>query len=458
MAIVSLNGRRYAFGLKWQPFKGLPGVEQRAEAATMLRAQRARQGVIFDNAGRPVLGGLVGDARGRGTIFSAAVALAARDKRTLVVAGLGEGNFWICQAGGSTINPATDIIVPENVAKEEIRKLYTSLMSRGGDVAMYVTRDLTFDGAGLSAAERVSLEEIFAAPPPPNAELEQLGGRSRREIVIVAAASLFVVGALGHWALEWKDKRDAALAALRADQQRMNIQVDVGREREAAIDTAVLRSLQDDTKSPLPSSLIARCVAAADALGDYPGGWLSMSIRCDSVSPTATATLGLRSNDAATLGDPATLHSFARAYGASASVAPSLRDASVNVPLMALDDREPLAATSALPHMLEFQEHEGTALVQRARVLPSFTFAAGEFVIKKITFTEVDPATKQVQQSPVPDDRAYREATITIEAASLGDLPIAQLDAPHARLDRLEIFRTNAGRRFTATYRLFLGV
>lgn len=464
MISYSLKGRRYLFGLHWQPLKGMPGKTQRQEAAQLMRLEKAKFGVVHDAGGSMTLVGAArGTISGSGPLVSGALTLAARDTPCLLIARLANDVYWVCQAGKGNFAYDTDELVDAQAAVERIRFWFQrrQAMNLGpSEMPFYATPDAELQAPGLAQAERLELEQLFGGNPPPNALLQQLGGRSPKERIVLSTAAAAALLLLAKAGWDMRQARLQAAEELRQQQEALQLQVVQDNQREAAIQLAIAHALKQDTQTAAPTALLNACERAANDMGLMVGGWVVDTITCDLMTQRIETSLVARAGVPHAIGNPRSLEQASRALGMELAIGSALNLASLSAPI-ALEPRPALTDPAALPRWPTWQVETGTALVTRRRTVPGFVALVQDPTPRVITF--IDPAATNDPTAPatatVPEERAYREVTLTVDVRRPRDVPIAQLDAPNTRLTKIEIRRGSDGQRRTvATFTVLLGV
>ena len=466
-SIQQLRGTALAFGLRWRVLRDVEGGDTSAEVLELIGVGgNSRYGVRLNSVADQRAQAFVGFVqepvpRGASKAVSAAAWLAARSsaQQTLFVGEIAPSLTWIALINADgVVDAETDVVVATDAAPALADHVLNRVLRDAGmvPVSVIVGEAETVEAISLLRDNAVgysiaSLADVLSGPAPAGARIKLLNGVSRPtwiELAVTAAVFLLGAASWAGWSAYSAKKADeeAQAAAMASAQNALAAHT----ERERNMDAAVAAELLKDTATPVPSAIIAGCLALAERVGNQVAGWDVREVACDAAG---NSRVGWQ---------------LARGVGGTVSVLESavreVLDAGViqgDRPDQAVTQVKGVAAETLAPRAgltrQQLPRSGPFALVANA-TLQEFAFANGgrngltPAATKSIRFKDPTISDKSKQWQEVPPERSYKAGTATMNGDQLYQLNLAGslFDAPVYSVKTIKV-RPSADGRFPWT-------
>lgn len=443
-------GRALAIGcLRWEY---LPEIhpDYRVEVKVAAARHEAKIGCLYEpKSGKMGVGLLPPDAsREARSAYSAAVWLATVESRaTLYIEQMPSGRWWILAIDDrGNLDKRTDVILPTSQAVElidsildEARGMQSPLRVLQGSPQVPLTNLLE-----RAPREHLRLEELLTGAPPPEAKLAQIVGLTPAAYLAIAAAAVVAMAGVAGYSIMQRWRAEQALEQARRAAEAAQIEnARLASMTQIRIAEAVTRALDEDTRTAAPRAVIAGCLDAFHTVGQDVAGWAVDNLECDINGASARVTLvgqrlAQRGRPAA---DNAALLGATRANGWQPQIDSEQARAVFTVSRPAPPLRAGLKL-DALPIGTAVQEFVMPRFQRVAALGRGFSPQFHTPTERAITYA--DPAmdhdtSNPARFKPVPPERSYRVAKITISGDNAEILRNITLDEAIITLTSLRL-------------------
>jgi hypothetical protein len=359
------------------------------------------------------------DAKGA---YSAAMWLAATvDRPTIYVEAQDDrgSRYWVVAVRPGEVDPTTDGIFDEDVAKARLRQVVGSSIAAKGEVRFVVggrgilPNDPIIDRV---STEKANFKDLVSGPPPKEARLIQIAGIKPGVVIGLMAMVLLVgagiVGAKLYQDQQRKQRFEAEMARAAAEQARL---AELGNITQLRIAQAVTVAAEEETATPDPARAMAACLGTTRQFPAWLGGWRLQSTTCDFTARTAQATYQRRSNQRRANPTYEDLMTASRAIGLEPGIDIGQDLASASIALD-LGENRPARSREALPVVREVL----TAIPSRAQLIENVGQGVGlRFEpAQPRPIVYLDPENEHADGAnrfkPVPEDQGFQKGSFTL--------------------------------------------
>lgn len=451
--LFKLGSRPLVGGLTWRALNAAEN--QRQQIRSLATIVQSKFGVVYESpVGQRFIGVLSSTApvNARNAYSAASVLCDARPEEAFMyVERLPNNTYWLVAIKEGVIAENTDLIAVEDELKPIIDDLLTNALSAEGEDrykvyyggGSYPTTALIdrFDPLAMSFHDLVE-----GRVGKGGARVKQLYGVTPAAVAMMVSV-VVLTGVAYAGMLYWKklEEQRQFEEMQRVALEQQQIQERLANMTELRVVQAAQQAAEQDTKTPLPSGAIDRCLQVYSGLAYGVAGWEAQTIACNPANATVETNLSPR---ASLSGRPLTTNRMlvdaASEHGWQASPDLDGSRAGLNLP-----PQESLATRKGLkieqmPLLREITVDLASHLQILRATSPGLNYSLSTPAPRMITY--LDPAMEQSMEptrfKPIPPERGYQTGSVQISGNGLWLLQaMKRFDWPFLTVSRVEFRR-----------------